>query len=267
VDEDGSVLGDELVSARLVSADDDLLLVSRKGQSVRFNASDDVLRPMGRATSGVTGMKFRDGDDLLAMDVVHAGEELDVFVVFENGLAKRTPVSQYRVQGRATLGIKVARISDRGGDLVGALLVHDDDEVLVVMEKGKIVRSRVDEVRSTGRDTSGVQLAKPDRGDSIIGVARSVERLTEQVEAVADAAADSAAQAGGSPSSDGTREAEAERAAAESVVQAVSSPAVDEYADPSDPRPDDGDDDLDGVPSDDEPGADDGTGDPGGEQR
>jgi DNA gyrase subunit A len=267
VDEDGSVLGDELVSARLVSADDDLLLVSRKGQSVRFNASDDVLRPMGRATSGVTGMKFRDGDDLLAMDVVHAGEELDVFVVFENGLAKRTPVSQYRVQGRATLGIKVARISDRGGDLVGALLVHDDDEVLVVMEKGKIVRSRVDEVRSTGRDTSGVQLAKPDRGDSIIGVARSVERLTEQVEAVADAAADSAAQAGGSPSSDGAREAEAERAAAESVVQAVSSPAVDEYADPSDPRPDDGDDDLDGVPSDDEPGADDGTGEPGGEQR
>jgi DNA gyrase subunit A len=246
------------VSARLVSADDDLLLVSRKGQSVRFNASDDVLRPMGRATSGVTGMKFRDGDDLLAMDVVHADEELDVFVVFENGLAKRTPVSQYRVQGRATLGIKVARISDRGGDLVGALLVHDDDEVLVVMEKGKIVRSRVDEVRSTGRDTSGVQLAKPDRGDSIIGVARSVERLTEQVEAVADAAAEA-----GAPSAD----AEAERAAADSVAQVVSSPAVDEYADPSDPRPDDADDDLDGVPSDDEPGADDGSGEPGGEQR
>src|ERR671921_655856 len=247
--EDGGVLGDELVSARLVSSEDDLLLVSRKGQSVRFNASDEALRPMGRATSGVTGMKFRDGDHLLAMDVIHADEVLDVFVVFENGLAKRTPASQYRLQGRGGLGIKVARISDKGGDLVGALLVHDDDEVLVVMEKGKIVRSRVDEVRSTGRDTSGVQLAKPDRGDSIIGIARSVERLTEEVEAVADAAA----QAGAGPSVVDSREAEAERAAAASVADAVSSPAVDEYADPSDPRTDGGDDDLDGVPSDDEP--------------
>jgi DNA gyrase subunit A len=266
VDDDGNVLGDELVSARLVSADDDLLLVSRKGQSVRFNASDDVLRPMGRATSGVTGMKFRDSDDLLAMDVVHADEDLDVFVVFENGLAKRTPASQYRVQGRGGLGIKVARISDKGGDLVGALLVHDDDEVLVVMEKGKIVRSRVAEVRSTGRDTSGVQLAKPDRGDSIIGVARSIERLTEEVEAVADAAAEAAS----GESVVDSREAEAERAAAESVAQVVSSPAVDEYADPSDPRLDGGDDDLNGVPSDDEPAlpeADEGSAEPGGEQR
>jgi DNA gyrase subunit A len=263
VDGDGAVLGDELVSARLVSADDDLLLVSRKGQSVRFSAGDDVLRPMGRATSGVTGMKFRDGDDLLAMDVVHGDEDLDVFVVFENGLAKRTPASQYRIQGRGGLGIKVARISDKGGDLVGALLVQEDDEVLVVMEKGKIVRSRVAEVRSTGRDTSGVQLAKPDRGDSIIGVARSVERFTEEVEAVADAAAEAA---GGASVVD-SREAEAMRAAASSVVQVVSSPAVDEYADPSDPRLDDADDDLDGVPSDDEPAVDEDSGEPGGEQR
>ena len=176
---------DELVSARLVSADDDLLLVSRKGQSVRFNATDAALRPMGRATSGVTGMKFRDDDHLLAMDVVHQGETLDVFVVFENGLAKRTPADQYRLQGRGGLGIKVARLSDKGGDLVGALMVGDDDEVLVVMEKGKIVRSRVDGVRATGRDTSGVRFAAPDRGDSIIGIARNTERL-----ALPDVAAD-----------------------------------------------------------------------------
>ena len=176
---------DELVSARLVSAQDDLLLVSRKGQSVRFNATDEALRPMGRATSGVTGMKFRDGDHLLAMDVIHVGETLDVFVVFENGLAKRTPAQQYRVQGRGGLGIKVAKLSDKGGDLVGALMVGDDDEVLVVMEKGKIVRSRVDGVRATGRDTSGVRFAAPDRGDAIIGIARNTERLIE-----ADVAAD-----------------------------------------------------------------------------
>ena len=168
---------DELVSARLVSAQDDLLLVSRKGQSVRFSATDEALRPMGRATSGVTGMKFRDGDRLLAMDVVHEGETLDVFVVFENGLAKRTPAGAYRVQGRGGLGIKVAKLSDKGGDLVGALMVSDDDEVLVVMEKGKIVRSRVDGVRATGRDTSGVRFAAPDRGDAIIGIARNTERL------------------------------------------------------------------------------------------
>jgi DNA gyrase subunit A len=168
---------DELVSARLVAPEDDLLLVSRKGQSVRFSATDAALRPMGRATSGVTGMKFRPGDHLLAMDVVHQRETLDVFVVFENGLAKRTPAESYRVQGRGGYGIKVAKLSDKGGDLVGALMVGDDDEVLVVMEKGKIVRSRVDGVRATGRDTSGVRFAAPDRGDSIIRIARNTERL------------------------------------------------------------------------------------------
>jgi DNA gyrase subunit A len=170
-----AVLHDELVSARLVSAEDDLLLVSRRGQSLRFHATDDALRPMGRATSGVTGMKFRDGDRLLAMDVVRQDEPLDVFVVFENGLAKRTPVDQYRVQGRGGLGIKVAKLSDKGGDLVGALMVSDHDEVLVVMEKGKIVRSRVADVRATGRNTSGVRFATPDRGDSITGIARNAE--------------------------------------------------------------------------------------------
>jgi DNA gyrase subunit A len=123
----------------------------------------------------VTGMKFRDGDHLLAMDVVRPDEPLDVFVVFENGLAKRTPVDQYRVQGRGGLGIKVAKLSDKGGHLVGALMVGDHDEVLVVMEKGKIVRSRVADVRATGRNTSGVRFATPDRGDSITGIARNAE--------------------------------------------------------------------------------------------
>jgi DNA gyrase subunit A len=167
--------GDELVGAGLASNRDDLLLVSRKGQSVRFTATDEALRPMGRSTSGVTGMKFRDGDDLLAMSVVEEGESPDVFVVFENGLAKRTPVSEYRLQGRGGLGIKVAKISDKGGDLVGALTVIDTDEVMVVMEKGKIVRSRVDEVRHTGRSSQGVKFATPDKGDSIVAVARNAE--------------------------------------------------------------------------------------------
>lgn len=189
--------GDELVSAQLVSPDDDLLLVSRKGMSLRFTATDDTLRPMGRSTSGVTGMKFRNGDELLAMDVVHPESPDDVFVVFASGLAKRTPVEQYRVQGRGGLGIKVAAISERGGDLVGALIVSPDDEVLVVMEKGKIVRSRVAEVRSTGRNTSGVRFATPDRGDAIIAVARNAERaIEEEIDETASPDAPGAADGG-----------------------------------------------------------------------
>ncbi|TWP38246.1 DNA gyrase subunit A [Leekyejoonella antrihumi] len=172
--------GDELIGAGLASGSDDVLLVSRKGQSVRFNATDDTLRPMGRATSGVTGMKFRDGDELLAINVIEEDTDPDVFVVFENGLAKRTAASDYPTKGRATLGVKVASISERGGDLVGALTVAEDDEVMVVMEKGKIVRSRVDEVRRTGRSTQGVQFATPDKGDSIVAVARNTEREVEE---------------------------------------------------------------------------------------
>ena len=166
---------DVLVGAGLAAAEDDLLLVSRKGQSVRFRADDEHLRPMGRATSGVTGMRFKDGDRLLSMSVVQAGTEPDVFVVFENGLAKRTPIAEYRLQGRGGTGIQVAKLSDKGGDLVGALTVTAEDEVMVVMEKGKIVRSRVDEVRHTGRSTMGVKFATPDRGDAIVAVARNAE--------------------------------------------------------------------------------------------
>ncbi len=180
---------DELVGAGLASPEDDLILVSVKGQSVRFHANDDALRPMGRATSGVTGMRFKAGDHLLAMSVVRSGEDPDLFVVFENGLAKRTQASDYPVKGRATLGVRVAQVSERGGDLVGALTVAEDDEVMVVMEKGKIVRSRVDEVRRTGRNTQGVRFAAPDKGDAIVAVARNAERVVEEdVDEVTDAA-------------------------------------------------------------------------------
>lgn len=167
--------GDELVSARLVGDGDDLLLVSRKGMSVRFTADDTALRPMGRATSGVTGMKFREGDQLLSMDVVRDVDDAFVFVVTENGYAKRTPVDQYRVQGRGGLGIKVAKLTDERGLLVGAMIVGSDDEVLVVMERGKVVRSAVSGVPAKGRDTMGVVFAKPDKNDRIIAVARNPE--------------------------------------------------------------------------------------------
>ena len=171
--------GDELVGVTDLHDDDGLLLVSRKGQSLRIQADNQTLRPMGRATSGVTGMKFRNGDELLAMCLIPSSEDPDVFVVFENGLAKRTPSSDYPIKGRAGLGVRVAAISDRGGDLVGALTVGENEEVMVVMERGKVVRSRVDEVRRTGRNTMGVQFAKPDAGDAIVALARNPEPDSE----------------------------------------------------------------------------------------
>ncbi|WP_026530088.1 DNA gyrase subunit A [Haematomicrobium sanguinis] len=176
--------GDELVSAQLVSETDDLMLVSRKGQSLRFTANDAALRPMGRATSGVTGMKFRADDELLAADVVTDGSF--VFVVTEGGYAKRTPVEQYRVQGRGGLGIKVAKLAEERGDLVGAMIVSEQDEVLVVMEGGKIVRSSVAGVPAKGRDTMGVIFAKPDKRDRIIEVAKNSERNLAELDADAE---------------------------------------------------------------------------------
>jgi len=188
--------GDELVGAGLASGEDEVLLVSRGGQSVRFPAADETLRPMGRATSGVTGMKFRGDDELLAMQVVAQGTDPFVFVVFESGMAKRTPVSQYRQQGRGGLGIKVAKASDKAGQVVGALLVDETDEVLVLTERGNVVRSRVggeNGVRVTGRDTSGVIFARPGKGDSIVAVARNAEAAAEEeLEEVAPTEADGA---------------------------------------------------------------------------
>jgi DNA gyrase subunit A len=180
--------GDELVSAQLVSETDDLMLVSRKGQSIRFTATDDALRPMGRATSGVTGMKFREEDELLAANVITAGSY--VFIVTEGGYAKRTAVEEYRLQGRGGLGIKVAKLAEERGDLVGALIVQEEDEVLVVMEGGKVVRSSVAGVPAKGRDTMGVIFAKPDKNDRIIEVARNSERGIEAEDGAQDEDAD-----------------------------------------------------------------------------
>lgn len=164
---------DQLVSARLACEGDDLILVSRKGQSLRFTATDEALRPLGRATYGVRGMKFRDGDDLLTMDVID--DDADLFVVTEGGFAKRTCLSEYRVQGRGGMGVKVANLVEQRGDLVGALVTYGHDEVLVIMEGGKIVRTSVGEVNRTGRNTQGVTFAKPDAGDRIIAITLNKE--------------------------------------------------------------------------------------------
>lgn len=187
VDENGEN-ADSLIGAALCNADDDIMLVSRDGLSLKFKADDESLRPMGRQTAGVQGMKFRDGDELLAMDVVQADSDRDLLVVTSEGFAKRTAVSEYRLQGRNGYGVKAVQLAEGRGTLVGALVVEEDDQVLAIMRSGKVIRSDVAEVKRTGRTTQGVTLAKPDKGDEIIAIARNAERDEEEAEETDQAA-------------------------------------------------------------------------------
>ncbi len=167
--------GDEVVSAALVSESDDILLVSKKAMSLRFTATNEALRPMGRATSGVIGMKFRDGDELLAMAVVEDGEA-NVLTATDGGYAKRTPIHEYRVQGRGGLGVKAAKIDEGNrGVLVGALVVSGSDEILAITSSGTVIRTGAEQVRQTGRDTMGVRLVNLGEGDSVVSVTRNAE--------------------------------------------------------------------------------------------
>nr|WP_232827276.1 DNA gyrase subunit A [Jiangella endophytica] len=183
---------DELIGAELVSADDDILLVSRKAQAIRFTATDDQLRPMGRATGGVVGMKFRDGDELLSMSVVRDGTDSYVFTVTDGGFAKRTVVEEYRVQGRGGLGIKAMKINEDRGSLVGALVVGDGDEVLAIRASGGVTRSPVADVPAKGRDTMGVKYVALGGDDVVVAIAHSAEEdsVEEVVEDVADSEID-----------------------------------------------------------------------------
>jgi DNA gyrase subunit A len=175
---------DEVIGASLVSPDEDLLLVSRKAQAIRFNASDEALRPMGRATSGVIGMRFTDGDELLDMHVLRNGA--DVMVATGGGYAKRTPSDQYPVQGRGGRGVLTARIVDARGELVGALMVEPDDEVFAITSSGGVIRTSAAEVKLSGRQTMGVRLMNLASGDSVVALARNAESL-EDAEADVDA--------------------------------------------------------------------------------
>ncbi len=173
-DEEGNPT-DELVGAALCNATDDIILVSELGMSLKFRADDQQLRPMGRQTAGVQGMKFRDGDELLAMDVVPEESDKDLLVVTDQGFAKRTAIGEYRLQGRNGFGVKAVHLTADRGALIGALIVSDSDQVMAIMKSGKVIRSDVNEVNRTGRNTQGVTLAKPDAGDEILSIARNEE--------------------------------------------------------------------------------------------
>jgi len=168
---------DELISARLVSDQDELLLVSRKGMSARFSGNDDTLRPMGRATSGVIGMRFREGDALLSMEVVQP----DTFVVTitDGGFAKRTPVSEWATKGRGILGVRAMRLTEARGSLVGAMVCQASDQIFAIASNGVVIRTKVEEIRPSGRDTMGVTLMNLTGDDTVVAVARGAENEEE----------------------------------------------------------------------------------------
>jgi DNA gyrase subunit A len=212
---------DELIGAELVNPDDNILLLSRKGQAIRFRADDTQLRPMGRATSGVTGMKFREGDSLLSMSVIRAEQmaaeqaaeakasaagdstaagdlpdvkEQYVFTITDEGFAKRSRISDYRLQSRGGIGIKAMSLAnEERGVLVGGFIVEEGDEILSITQGGQVVRSPINEhFRATGRATMGVRFVTPKDGDAVAVVARSVE--TKEAEVLPDEAAEAGAE-------------------------------------------------------------------------
>ncbi len=185
---------DELIGAELCSWADDVLLISRKGQAIRFAATDDQLRPMGRATSGVTGMKFRRDDALLSMSIIDADMPEDdrfVFTVTDGGFAKRTAVSEYRQQNRGGLGIKAMKLNEDRGSLVGGLVVQENDEIMAIKTSGQIIRSSVHEVPAKGRDTMGVKFVAVAGDDSVSVIALYPESGADAEESVQVAVSDS----------------------------------------------------------------------------
>ena len=173
---------DEVVSAALVTAKDELLLVSRKGMSLRFSSSDESIRAMSRSTSGVIGMKFRAGDQLLTMAAINgASDDQFVFTATDGGYAKRTPLSEYREQARGGIGVKAAKIDeDSRGVLVGAMIVQPTDEILAITSSGVVMRTPVSEIRETSRDTLGVRLVNLDGGTSVVSITQVKDAITEE---------------------------------------------------------------------------------------
>ncbi|WP_410562818.1 DNA gyrase subunit A [Amycolatopsis sp. cmx-4-61] len=169
--------GDELVGAVLAAAEDDLLLVSAEGQSIRFHATDEALRPMGRPTSGVMGMRFNDGDELLGISVVKEGKFL--LVATDGGYAKRTAIEDYPVQGRGGKGVLTIQHDRKRGRLVGALIVDAEDELYAITSSGGVIRTPAGDVRKAGRQTKGVRLMNLGEGTTLLAVARNADEPSD----------------------------------------------------------------------------------------
>ena len=174
--------GDEVIGARLVSETDDLLLVSKKGLSARFTANDDTLRPMGRATGGVIGMRFRGDDSLLSMDVVTPGTF--VVTITDGGFAKRTSVDEWAAKGRGIKGVRAMKLPEERGELVGAMVCAQSDQIFAIASNGVVIRTKVDEIRASGRDTMGVRMMRLGEDVSVVAVAKGDEVDDEEEELV-----------------------------------------------------------------------------------
>ena len=168
--------GDEVVGATLATDKDELLLVSRKGMSLRFSANNDSIRSMGRSATGVIGMKFRSGDELLAMARVNdSDQDLYVFTATDGGFGKKSPLDEYRIQNRGGIGIKAAKVNEDRGGLVGALVINDKDEILAITSNGSVMRTDAAEIRQTGRDSMGVRLVNLYEGVTLLSVTKNGE--------------------------------------------------------------------------------------------
>jgi len=168
--------GDEVVGATLATDKDELLLVSKKGMSLRFSANNDSIRSMGRSATGVIGMKFRSGDELLAMARVNdSDQDLYVFTATDGGFGKKSPLDEYRIQNRGGIGIKAAKVNEDRGGLVGALVINDKDEILAITSNGSVMRTDAAEIRQTGRDSMGVRLVNLDEGVTLLSVTKNGE--------------------------------------------------------------------------------------------
>jgi DNA gyrase subunit A len=165
--------GDELIGARLVSETDDLLLVSKKGLSARFTANDATLRPMGRATGGVIGMRFREDDALLSMDVVTPGTF--VVTITDGGFAKRTSVDEWATKGRGIKGVRAMKLPEERGELVGAMVCSQTDQIFAIASNGVVIRTKVDEIRASNRDTMGVRMMRLGDDTTVVAVAKGAE--------------------------------------------------------------------------------------------
>jgi DNA gyrase subunit A len=186
--------GDELIGVRLTDGGDDVLMVSRNGQAVRFAEKD--VRPMGRDATGVAGMKLRKGDEVIAVEIAH--DEQDLLVVTENGFGKRTRVAEYPTKGRGTMGVLTIRYTEARGRLAGAMIVRDGYEVMLISREGTIIRTAVDGISRMGRPTQGVRLMNL-RGDDSVG---SIARVTEPAAPV-DPQTELDVEPGDGPSADG----------------------------------------------------------------
>lgn len=170
--------GDALIGAQLACEGDDILLTSEQGQAIRFTADDDQLRPMGRATAGVKGMRFRGDDQLLAMSVVHDGEFL--LVATSGGYGKRTAIEEYTPQGRGGLGVMTFKYTPKRGKLIGAISVDKDDEIFAITSAGGVIRTEVNQIRPSSRATMGVRLVDLADNVQLLAIDRNVEEDGEE---------------------------------------------------------------------------------------